>query len=393
MVTNLPVVGVLFDWTLVGEATYGRRCWKVFWQAVDPSRITASLLWEGDADCDDRYYCIAIQSADAAKLNYIKEAISQSPEFKKIAGYPTFIEGAACTREPLVDAGRIDAAGNWVGSGGNAGVMLDVVRNERTPHDAAPSAAATPSRTASALTSALPKWTSFEELDRFCRKAPSLPRVTDEEYFWITAEELCDIVESAADIADVYFSTYSCGNSSDLCRIALRDKSSNSKWLAFSGLYPIPSVQHFVNEWDFPAEYQKMRPVLAGVKGRFVMNFNNIGSRSADSKDLIEVSSLWPRLFARRVKFLAELEQSEKQETQAREDANRREQERRKQEAAEREARKAAEATRLEAEQQRHQTQNMRKSQGLCVMCGGRLSFVDRMVRRERHGRCSTYRP
>ncbi len=136
-----------------------------------------------------------------------------------------------------------------------------------------------------------------------------------------------------------------------------------------------------------------MRPVLAGVKGRFVMNFHNIGDRSADSKDLIEPASLWPRLYARRSNFLEEIEQTEKREKQAREDATRREDERRKQEAAEREARKAAEAARLEAEQQRHQTQSMRKSQSLCVMCGGRLSFVDRMVRRERHSRCSAYRP
>jgi len=390
MVTNLPALGVLFDWTLVGEATYGRRCWQIFWRAVDPSQIAASLLWEGDADCNERYYCIAIQSADAGKLNYIKEAISQSAEFKKIAGYPAFIEGAACTREPLVDAGRIDAAGDWVGSGGNAGVMLDVVRKEREPVDDGEPGQVL-SRSASALTLALPKWASFADLDRYCRKTTGLPRVTDQEFFWITPEELCDIVESAVDIIDVYYQTYSCANSSDLCRIGLSDKIGGSNGFSFYGLYPVPSVQHFVNEWDFPAEYQKMRPVLAGIRGRYVMNFNRDSSSGIDSKYLIEPASLWPKLYRRRAKFLEEIERNEKREKHAAEEAKQNEEERRRQEAADREARKVAETKKHEEEQPRRHLQGVRKSQRLCIMCGAHLGFLDRVLRREKHKGCYKY--
>ncbi len=390
MVTNLPSLGILFDRSLVGVATYGRQCWKVFWRAVEPAGLSGSSLWEGDADCNENYYCIAVQSADEQKLNHVKETISQSAEFKKLAGYPAFIEGADCTREPLVDAGRIDGTGNWVGKGGNAGVMLDVVRKEREP--AAASATVDgdiPGRPTSPLTSALPKWAAFADLDQFCKRKSSMSRVTDSEFFWIMPEELCDIVESAAGVTDVFFSTYSCGNSSDLCRVALRDKTSASNWFTFCGLYPVPSVEHFVNEWNFGPEYEKMRPKLAGMRGRFVMNFNRgSASGSLNPTDQIQPTSLWPKLYLRRQKFLVEIERDEERVRQAAEEAKRRDEERLRKEAADREARRAVEAKKRGEEQHRRQLEGLRQSQGLCTMCGGRLGFVDRLVRREKHTEC-----
>ncbi len=392
MVTNLPSLGILFDQTLVGVATYGRHCWKVFWRAVDPADISGSLLWEGDPDCNEGYYCIAIQSADERKLDRVKEVISENPGFKKIAGYPAFIEGAACTREPLVDAGRVDATGNWVGRGGNAGVMLDVVRKEREPVGAGDALGGeVPTRSPSPLTSALPKWTSFADLDQFCKRKSSMSRVLDDEFFWITPEELCDIVESAAGIVDVFYTTYSCGNSSDLCRIGLRDKAGKNG-LSFYGLYPVPSVEHFVNEWNFGPEYEKMRPRLAGMRGRVVMNFNR-GSGGSDSKGQIEPTSLWPTLYRRREKFLVEIERDEERQRRTAEEAKRREEERLRKDAADREARKLAAAKKDEEEQQRRHLVGVRKSQGLCAMCGGGLGLFDRLLRREKHKRCYKFTP
>ena len=393
MVTNLPSLGILFDQTLVGVATYGRHCWKVFWRAIDPADMSGSLLWEGDPDCNEHYYCIAIQCADERKLNHVKEVVSQSAEFKKMAGYPAFIEGAECTREPLVDAGRIDAAGNWVGKGGNAGVMLDVVRKERELADTNDTNNVAddqiPARKNSPLTSTLQKWTSFADLDQFCKRKSSMSRVTDGEFFWITPEELCDIVESAAGIVDVFYSTYSCGNSSDLCRIGVRDKAGKSNWLSFCGLYPVPSVEHFVSEWNFGPDYEKMRPRLAGMRGRFVMNFNRgFASGSLDSKDQIEPTSLWPKLYLRRQKFLVEIERDAERERRVAEEAKRREEERLRKEAADREARKLAEAQKREEEQHRRQLEAARESQSLCIMCGGRLGLLDHLLRRQKHKLC-----
>ncbi len=384
MVRNLPTLGILFDWTIVGTGTYGRQCWKIFWRAIDPLDITAAVLWEGDADCNENYYCIAVQSADPGKLNRVKEAISQSAEFKKIAAYPAFIEGAECTREPLVDAGRIDATGRWIGNGGNAGIALDLVRKDRESAEDSGSPPAVPVRSSrpSQVTENLPKWTSFAALDEFCKRQSSIPRVLDSEFFWITPEELCDIVESAADIVEVYYTEYSCANSSDLCRVALRDKTGSSNWLSFSGLYPVPSIQHFVNEWDFPREYQTMRPVLAGAKGRLITNFNrDLSSGSLSSKDVIEVGALWPRLYRRRAKFLAETERDEAPKKNAAEPAKRREDE-----SCEREAVSGTKTG--EEEQDRRHLQGVRQSHGLCVMCGAGLGMVDRIFGRAKHKRC-----
>ncbi len=380
MVRNLPTLGILFDWTLVGTGIYGRQCWKVFWRAIDSSEITAAVLWEGDADCNENYYCIAIQSGDPDKLARVKEALSHNAEFKKIAGYPAFIEGAECTREPLVDAGRIDATGRWIGSGGNAGLALDLVRKERDSAQEAGVPSVVPARPspASRVTENLPSWTSFDALDDFCKRKSSISGVSDTEFFWITPEELCDIVESAAQLVAVYFTSYSCANSSDLCRVALRDKTAASKWISFSGLYPVPSIQHFMNEWAFPPEYQTVRPVLAGAKGRFIMNFNRDGSPGGlGAEHLIECGALWPNLYQRRAKFLAQIEGDEGQKRNTVEKSGPRQDK----------GGNRATTSEPKSEHRLH-LESVRKSRGLCMMCGTRLSTADRIFGRDKHKGC-----
>ena len=161
-----------------------------------------------------------------------------------------------------------------------------------------------------------------------------------------------------------------------------RDKTDSSKWLSFSALYPVPSIQHFVNEWDFPRDYQTMRPVLAGAKGRLITNFNrDLSSGGLSSKDVIEVGALWHRLYRRRAKFLAEIERDEAREKNAAESPKRREDESRKREAV-------PGTKRGEEEQHGRHLQAVRKSQGLCIMCGAGLGMADRIFGREKHKRC-----
>lgn len=53
--------------------------------------------------------------------------------------------------------------------------------------------------------------------------------------------------------------------------------------------------------------------------------------------------------------------------------------------------RRRAEKARQEEESKRLAIQRKRKSQGECILCGERLGLIDRLFKKERHGRCKTF--
>ncbi|MFA5014169.1 MAG: hypothetical protein WC549_01325 [Actinomycetota bacterium] len=134
MISNMPGIGARFDIGKVGGGYYGFTCWKIFWQAINPEEIGVASLYEGDTVATlngrENVFCIAVQSLDSSAIAKIKEALTRSEAFKQVCAAPMFFEGSSCAVGPLLDAGRIDAAGNLVGDAGASRSALGAVKKE-----------------------------------------------------------------------------------------------------------------------------------------------------------------------------------------------------------------------------------------------------------------------
>ena len=138
-----PALGIRFDIDKVDSADYGTACWKVFWRAVDTARLAGATLYEGDSAATlggrENVYCLAVQTVDGANLAAIRAALEADPGYLQVAAQPKFIEVAALAREPLPEAGQVDASGALSG-GYNARYALEAVRRARQEVAAAPDA-------------------------------------------------------------------------------------------------------------------------------------------------------------------------------------------------------------------------------------------------------------
>lgn len=118
MIPGMPALGIRFDIGSIDEGGYGKACWKIFWQTITPESLGTALLFEGDTAAtlaatpeSENVYCLAVQSFDGRVLETVKEALAASPAYHEVSATPMFVEGDACLREPLVEAGKVTAAG------------------------------------------------------------------------------------------------------------------------------------------------------------------------------------------------------------------------------------------------------------------------------------------
>jgi hypothetical protein len=109
-------LGILFDIDGLGGGFYGWQAYKVIFSNLDPKRLTACTLLDGDTketlSGSARQYCIALQSLDPSKLSYVKETLSQCSDKGLLPPRKRFVEGNVTTQHPLAIAGEIDSAGN-----------------------------------------------------------------------------------------------------------------------------------------------------------------------------------------------------------------------------------------------------------------------------------------
>ena len=75
-------------------------------------------------------FCIAIQHADDGILRAAKAALANHPKFATVCAAPRFVEGATCSGEPLVMAGKI-SGGEILGDAWNSRPAREAVRRER----------------------------------------------------------------------------------------------------------------------------------------------------------------------------------------------------------------------------------------------------------------------
>jgi hypothetical protein len=227
----------------------------------------------------------------------------------------------------LPDAGRIDAEGNLVGDAGASRSALGAVKKERTTATQAAEGIPIPERPkpASDRTRNLPAISSFKELKTFLGK-----EFTPKEYpkgcgvkYWVTPEELCDVVEKYADLILVYYNEYSCGASEDMCCVRLFEKTPPGREpIEFVGLYPFASpsdARSYGQDWSSSPEYAKAMPRLANVRGKYHFNFHkgseNWLDKPFEPQEGIPPESLWDRLYLRKRRFLDDLPDKEKRST------------------------------------------------------------------------------
>lgn len=118
MIPGLSALGIRFDIGKINSAAYGARCWKVFWNAVQPGSLKGSLLYEGDTagtlDARENVYCIAVQNIRKDVLDLIRRSLERHPAFLAVAPERAFLTDEHVWNEPLVEAGRVDAAGQFI---------------------------------------------------------------------------------------------------------------------------------------------------------------------------------------------------------------------------------------------------------------------------------------
>ena len=111
-----PGIGVVFDIDGLGGGYYGRRAWQILMKHLDPTRLCASVLVEGDTAATlagrAREFCIGIYGT--ADLRYVRTVFQSVEERGLAAMHRRFIEKIALDPQPLPIRGTIDAAGRFV---------------------------------------------------------------------------------------------------------------------------------------------------------------------------------------------------------------------------------------------------------------------------------------
>lgn len=389
MLLGMPAIGVRFDINRVAGGNHELACWKIFWRAIDPEALLDANLYEGSSDAtlsgQENVFCLAIQGANFGIVDRVKAALAASGEFQAVCASPMFVEGPLCVRERLPDAGKVDAYGDIMGRSRASHLALAAVQEERLAGAAAEPATelSGPPRQkpASERTRLLPKLASFEDLRKFLATSftPRQFPPNGGAMYWVTPEELCDIVEAYAGLTVVEFREYACAASQDMCAVSLFEKHPPGTWpIEFTGLFPFASAaeaRRIGAAWRTAPDYASALPKLAGIRGRYQMNFCK-GEEISRSEILpaerrTPPGLLWSRISERleRVQAALNREAEEHERRRGEEDAKRQSED--------------AERTKLESQ---------RRSLQQCVVCGLGLGVIDRMRGRDRHGACEERR-
>lgn len=119
-------LGIRFDIDNLGGGAYGLASWQVIWRAVEPATIGPATLREGDTMAtlsgQEEVFCVAVNTSHPGGVEALRAALEASPAFQRVAATPPFADPTTLASEPLVDAGRVDAAGNVEGMWALAGL-------------------------------------------------------------------------------------------------------------------------------------------------------------------------------------------------------------------------------------------------------------------------------
>ena len=426
MVEHIPTLGARFDLRKIGTE---QNCWQVFWSAVRPHQILGAALYEGSIHRDD--YCIAVQAADPAVVEIVREALEKSREFKMVCCPEPFVEGNDCAAMPLPRAGRIDESGNLVGDDRKLAESEATVVQEDDDEplfDVVDSASTMRKKPASDRTKDLPELENYDDFmklikDRFVLSEPGYDRD-----LWITPKELCDVAEKYAPLLEIGLTPHHSDRAENALRVRINGKDrADHKPIELEGLYMFKSrfaVTEFLQSFISTPRYSDALPDLAGIIGRFHLHFGQprASAKPADysKEETISATELWPRLRGIRESFgdelnravdslvkrrqaegapvetvvaeaplyeelVTELEPISIPDEVAEEPRIQREQDRMRKE-------REVEARKREVELELA-TQDIRRSQGRCINCGKALGFSEKLKKLEKHKDCWDYIP
>ncbi len=111
-------LGILFDIDALGGGFYGPAAYRIFFAAVDSRTIPGALLRDGDTNATlrgrERHYCIAVASASQDHIEHVRKVMSACEADGLLPLAQRFLETAAVAGEPLVLAGPVNAAGEFL---------------------------------------------------------------------------------------------------------------------------------------------------------------------------------------------------------------------------------------------------------------------------------------
>ncbi len=112
-----PGIGIVFDIEGLGGSWYGYQAWRFFMKYLDPKRIRACILVEGDTSMTlegkANDFCIGIYGL-MLDLSYIRETFEGIEDQALRPFHRRFIEKLALDNQPLPIKGHIDAFGRLV---------------------------------------------------------------------------------------------------------------------------------------------------------------------------------------------------------------------------------------------------------------------------------------
>jgi hypothetical protein len=112
-----PGIGIAFNIEGLGGGFYGFQAWTLFMKNVDPERLAASILVEGDTNATlhgrANEFCIGIYGPDC-DLPYIRETFEALDDPALAEVHRRFIEKIALDQQSLPIRGTIDALGRLV---------------------------------------------------------------------------------------------------------------------------------------------------------------------------------------------------------------------------------------------------------------------------------------
>jgi hypothetical protein len=164
-------------------------------------------------------------------------------------------------------------------------------------------------RTLSGRTSDLPTITSFDQLRNFL--VTNFGDVKAFDQFWITPEEICDIVEKYSDILQVQWEECAGVVSQDAAWITLFNKNNSEEYpddrITMMGMFAFANASKakafcYDENLNLPDLFGQLEH-LWGMQGRFATNFsydfelNHVGYKR---KSIIDAVDLWPHICHRR---------------------------------------------------------------------------------------------
>ena len=373
---DVAALGIRFDIDKLKSANYGKEAWRVFWQAVPIDSLPeGSLFFEGDSlgtlNGRERVFFIAVQQlAGPSILSEIQSTLRRSAGYQSVAASPQFVETTDIFDEPLVDSGQIDSNNSLVGKAFNARAAISAIEFEmhnKLQVDQLSPTLFKRTKTTSSRTSKLPNITSLDELKDFL-----MTNFSDKIgwRFWLTSEELCDIVEFYENIFSVKWHQNSCQLTEDMTYISIYERG-QKYYVNLYGLFSFgleTSAEEYCHDSNVhPSDILDQVKMLAGVKGKYMTNLTGqdvccFSDEQYEEWEEVTPSNLWMRI-CKRYKEIGydkdELEAAEKREKE---------------------------------DEQRRRVQAIRKSSGLCIMCGKKLGFLLRIFGKDCHRDCTLYK-